>query len=69
MYESISQRSIATTDITLDRNNCSFGECVMGNVVADSFLNSYRRVNNDTATAIALVQSGGIRVTLPKGRE
>ena len=68
-YENKSQEPIAETSITLDNSNCTYAECIMGNVVADSFLNSYRSMNNDTRTSIALVQSGGIRVTLPKGRE
>lgn len=68
-YDSISQETIATTDITLDHKNCSYAECIMGDVIADAYLSSYRNLTNDSGTAIALVQSGGIRITLPKGCE
>lgn len=68
-YENKSQEIIAETSITLDRSNCTYAECVIGNVVADSYLSSYRRISSDTRSSIALVQSGAIRVTLPKRRE
>lgn len=68
-YGNKSQESIAETSITLDDSNCTYAECLIGNVVADSYLSSYRSMSNDTRTSIALVQSGGIRITLQKGRE
>lgn len=67
-FQSISDETVATTDITLDHSNCLYAECLMGNVLTDAFLTSYRRMTNDTRPAIAFAQSGGIRVTLPKGR-
>lgn len=67
-FQYISDQIVATTDITLDHRNCLYAECLMGNIVTDAFLTSYRRMTNDTKPAIALVQSGGIRVTLPSGR-
>ncbi|XP_055326816.1 apyrase-like isoform X2 [Sitodiplosis mosellana] len=66
-YENITQQPIATTYVTLDNSNCLYAECIMGNVVADAFLSSYRSMSNDTKTAIALVQSGAIRTTLVEG--
>lgn len=44
----------------------------MGDVIADAFLNSYLKnsnYDNDNKTAIAFIQAGGVRVTIPKGRK
>lgn len=44
----------------------------MGDVIADAFLYSYRKnsnYENDNTTAIAFIQAGGVRVTIPKGRK
>lgn len=68
-YQNKSQQSIAVTDVTLDHTNCWYAECVMGDTVADSYRNSYRKTNNNTTSAIAFAQAGGIRATVRKGRE
>lgn len=59
---------ITTSDIVLDASKRKYGPCIMCNVIADAFLHSYHRMNHEKMTAIAFVQAGAVRVTLPKGR-
>lgn len=60
---------ITSTEIVLDANKRKYAECIMCNVVADAFLSSYHRMHDEKTTAIAFVQAGAVRVTLPKGRK
>lgn len=60
---------ITISEIELDASKRKYGECLMCNVVADAFLDSYRKLNNVKKPDVALVQGGAVRVTLPKGRK
>lgn len=68
-FQNVSQEVIGSSGIFLDNSNCLYSECLMGNVIADAFLRSYRVNTNDTKPAVAFIQSGGIRTAIPKGRK
>lgn len=68
-FAEISQQVITISEIILDADKRKYAECPMCDVVADAFLDSYHKMNVVKITAIAFVQAGAIRVTLPKGRE
>lgn len=67
-YQNKKDEQISVTNIILDNTNCWYDECVMGNVLTDAFMHSYRTITNNNGTAIAFAQGGGIRATIQKGR-
>lgn len=68
-FDQISRQVITTSKIVLDASQRKYAECIMCDVIADAFLDSYHKMNDVKTTAIAFVQAGGVRVTLPKGRK
>lgn len=67
-----SKRVIGHTRVELNRTECYFGECNLGNLFADSFVHHYAA--NEAAdegmwtkAAIALVNAGGMRASFSKG--
>lgn len=68
-FDEVSQQVITMSEINLDASKRKYAECTMCNVVADAFLDSYHKMNDMKTTAIAFVQGGAVRVTLPKGRK
>lgn len=68
-FDQISRQVITTSEIVLDASQRKYAECIMCDVIADAFLDSYHKMNDVKTTAIAFVQAGGVRVTLPKGRK
>lgn len=68
-FDEVNRQVITISEINLDASKRKYGECAMCNVVADAFLDSYHKMNNMKTTAIAFVQGGAVRVTLPKGRK
>lgn len=77
-YDKVSHQKIIDLNFTLDSSDCYTSECVMGDFLADVFLesshNKYKSKRNEIVKAvvtrkvsIAFVQAGGIRTTLPKG--
>lgn len=68
-FDQLGRQVITTSEIVLDASKRKYAECTMCDVIADAFLDSYHKMNDVKTTAIAFVQAGGVRVTLPKGRK
>lgn len=68
LFQNVTSEVVGFTDIFFDQSNCQYMECVMGDVIADAFIHSYRMKTNDTNSAIAFIQAGGVRNSLPIGR-
>lgn len=66
------KRVIGHSDVTMERIGCNSHECDLGNFITDIFVNHY--VNNEpkaedewTTSAVAIVNTGGLRTTIEKG--
>lgn len=66
-FQNKTSQVVGFTDILLDQSKCAYTECLMGDVIADAFVHSYRVETNDTNPAIGFIQAGGVRNTLPTG--
>lgn len=56
--------------IKLDNSNCQTRECIIGNIITDSYVNSFVPMASDdewTYASIAIMQASGIRSPLEKG--
>ncbi|XP_031637435.1 apyrase-like [Contarinia nasturtii] len=66
-YQNKKEEPIAETSIVLNYTSCWYDECLMGDFLTDAYLHSYRKTTNDSGTAVAFAQGGGIRATIQKG--
>ena len=61
------KKVVGSTSRDLDGNpvSCRFGECEMGNLIADAFVDSYNK--HDKTVVCGIYNSGGIRAGLKQG--
>ncbi|KAF2897005.1 hypothetical protein ILUMI_09170 [Ignelater luminosus] len=65
------KKVLGYTNVVLQRFNCYYEECNLGNLLADAMVYSYLHTDEEDAwsyAAIAITNSGGIRVSIPKGK-
>lgn len=69
--ETINNKIITYTDVSLNASRCRSEECNAANMVLDAFidykLNSYNGTDGWTDTAIAIINGGGIRESISAG--
>lgn len=72
-YNSSSQ--LAYSNIILENSDCYIDECILGDLLADTYLKYFRHQSEVMKSslvakpAIAIVQAGSIRATLEEGRK
>lgn len=67
-------RQVGTTRVPLQKSKCNSRECNLGNFVSDAFVYYYAAQmphgeDEWTSASIAMVQAGGIRTALDRGRK
>ncbi|XP_058066411.1 apyrase-like [Anopheles bellator] len=70
LVDQIGDRTIGSTAVELPKPPCNFGECVLGNLIADSMVDafaSHQTVGQGPYASIAAVAVGRIRQTLAPG--
>lgn len=58
---------IGHTEHVLDNSYCWYGECTLGNLIADAMLTSFENQTDVTPPIVSFLNAGSIRTSIPQG--